>query len=96
MVTNGTTIVRLTPFGKEVSRILETEEIRGGYPTTRKILLLILMGRLEQKGSEINEESLLEFLTSGEKTSTKHEAIGCIIKKDFVSSQLVEIFRNFT
>jgi hypothetical protein len=96
MVTNGTTIVRLTPLGKEVGRILESEEMKNGYPITKKILAKIISKRLkQQKNLSLNESEIIEFYKKDLSAISNHNnKIESMIRNDQVSSHLMHVYAS--
>jgi len=92
MVTNGTTIIRLTPLGKEVGRILESNEIRNGYPITKKILSDIIFKRLKQKNPFLKMNGFEINLNKNEITTS--DEIEYLIKNDQISSRLMNVYSS--
>lgn len=53
---NGTTIISLTPLGREVGDVLKREEISNGYPITIKIFSKIIGKRISIKNRRVDIE----------------------------------------
>ena len=99
MFTNGTTIVRLTPFGIEVSRYLEAEEIKKGYPTTKEILLSVLQKRLQSMDPSppmIDVAINSDLLSSKEENPEISSVIEFLQKYDRISSWLITKYQSLT
>ncbi len=96
-VTNGTTIIRLTHFGKEVSMILENDEMTRGYPTIKQLILSIIYNRVHEKypSSNMNKEAISSYLSSDMKLRLEEE-IRDKIMSDHIISELSSLYMSIS